>query len=57
MQLVMSKGITVTIDDDVVDRWAYELDPFSDGKDYYIWLKDGSKWCYMSATKEFFLFG
>lgn len=53
MQLVMSKGITVTIDDDEIVNWQHDAKE----NDYFIMLKDGSKWCYMSATKEFFLFG
>jgi hypothetical protein len=57
MQLVIQKGIVLTIDDDEIERWAYELDPVSNSekKDYYIWLKNGAKLCYFSSTKEVFI--
>lgn len=32
MQLVIQKGIVLTIDDDEIERWAYELDPVSNSE-------------------------
>lgn len=52
MQFVINKGITVTINDDEIMSWKHDQKE----KKYFIWLRDGSIWCYMQATSEFFLF-
>jgi hypothetical protein len=50
MEFVMNKGITVTIDDDEIVSWNHDQKK----KAYFIRVKDGSIWCYMLATREFF---
>ena len=50
MEFVMNKGITVTIDDDEIVSWNHDQKK----KAYIIRVKDGSIWCYMLATREFF---
>ena len=50
MEFVMNKGITVTIDDDEIVSWNHDQTK----KAYLTRATDGSIWCYMLATREFF---